>query len=63
MTAPKLARYRAAVTAAEAESARLYEEWRAAHRRFFDADMRLLHARLDLEDAIAEKARNRKDRP
>jgi hypothetical protein len=53
---------REAVARAEAESAELYRELRAAHRRFFDADMRLLHARLDLDDALHPTPDNREER-
>ncbi|MBT2494235.1 hypothetical protein J7E45_01320 [Microbacterium sp. ISL-59] len=47
----------ASLAFAEREREEAYAVWRAAHRAYFDADMRTLHARLDLEDALADAAR------
>ncbi|MGB4777477.1 hypothetical protein [Microbacterium sp.] len=38
------------VAHAEREREEAYAAWRAAHRAYFDADIRLLHARLNLAD-------------
>lgn len=57
-----LTHHRAAVAAAERRSAELYHELRAAQRRFFEADMQLLHARLDLDEALDPTPDNREER-
>lgn len=47
----------ASLAFAEREREEAYAVWRAAQHAYFDADMRTLHARLDLEDARADAAR------
>lgn len=49
-------RHEIAVDAAEVARRVAWAEYRAAHDRFFAADIALFHARLDLADAIAEEA-------
>lgn len=50
-----VANLEAAVAFAERERAEAYEAFRRALRDFTEADLRLLSARLDLSDAIAER--------